>query len=186
MAGRLKLAGQVLSVALVAALFALLAWKLATQGEGAAEKLRRGEITNAPSFRLDRLDRPGKLSLASYRGRPVVINFWASWCDPCEEEAPLLEGVWQKYRSRGLVVLGIDANDARSAARRFAKRNRMSYPLVHDGPGETLTDYGIAAFPETFFVRRDGKLVCERLQGGVHLERNRERFHACVDEILAA
>jgi cytochrome c biogenesis protein CcmG, thiol:disulfide interchange protein DsbE len=186
MAGRLKLAGQVFSVALVAALFALLAWKLATQREGAAEKLGRGEITEAPPFRLDRLDGPGTVSLASYRGRPVVINFWASWCDPCEEEAPLLEGVWQKYRSRGLVVLGIDANDARWAARRFAKRNRMSYPLAHDGSAETLTDYGIAAFTETFFVARNGKLVCERLQGGVHLERNVGRFHACVDRILAA
>jgi len=186
MAGRLKLAGQILAVALVGALFALLAWKLATQDEGAAAKLARGEIRDAPAFRLDRLDRPGKVSLASYRGRPVVINFWASWCNPCEDEAPLLESVWQKYRSRGLVVLGIDANDARWAARRFAKRNRMSYPLAHDGPGETLSDYGIAAFPETFFVARNGKLVCERLQGGVHLERNRDRFHACVDRILAA
>ncbi len=186
MAGRLKLAAQVLSVALVAALFALLAWKLATEGDDAATKLARGERTAAPPFRLDRLDRPGKLSLAGFRGRPVVINFWASWCDPCEDEAPLLEGVWQRYRSRGLVVLGIDANDAKWAARRFARRNGMSYPLVHDAPGETLTDYGITAFPETFFVAPDGKLVCERLQGGVHLERNRERFDACVGELLAA
>jgi cytochrome c biogenesis protein CcmG/thiol:disulfide interchange protein DsbE len=186
MAGRLKLAAQVLALALVAGLFALLVWKLARQDEGAAEKLGRGQTPAAPSFQLDRLDRPGKLSLDTYRGRPVVINFWASWCNPCEDEAPLLESVWERYRSRGLVVLGIDANDLKSAARRFASKNGMSYPIGHDGPGDTLTDYGVAAFPETFFVARSGKLVCDRLQGGVHLDRNRERFDECLEEILAA
>jgi len=186
MQGRLKLAGQVVAVALVAALFALLVWKVARQDEGAADKLGRGQTPPAPSFRLERLDQPGKLSLGGFRGRPVVINFWASWCDPCEDEAPVLEQVWERYRSRGLVVVGIDANDLKGAARSFARKNRMSYPIGHDGPGRTLTDYGVAAFPETFFVARNGKLVCDRLQGGVHLERNRDRFDACVEEILTA
>jgi cytochrome c biogenesis protein CcmG/thiol:disulfide interchange protein DsbE len=186
MQGRLKLAGQIAAVALVAGLFGLLVWKVVQQDEGAATKLGRGQTPPAPSFRLDRLDRPGELSLAAFRGRPVIINFWASWCDPCEDEAPLLEGVWTRYRDRGLVVLGVDANDLKGAARRFARKNRMSYPLAYDGQGETLTGYGVAAFPETFFVAPNGKLVCERLQGGVHLERNRERFDACVGEILAA
>lgn len=186
MAGRLKLAAQILSVALVAGLFGLLVWKLATQDEGAATKLVRGETPIAPGFRLERLDRPGKVSLRDYRGRPVVINFWASWCKPCEEESPLLESTWKRYRFRGLVVLGIDANDLKGAARKFARKYRLSYPLVYDGEGKTLSDYGVSAFPETFFVARDGRLVCERLQGGVHLDRNRDRFEACLEEILAA
>jgi cytochrome c biogenesis protein CcmG, thiol:disulfide interchange protein DsbE len=184
MAGRLKLAAQVLALALVTGLFALLVWKLATQDEGAAPKLGRGETPPAPGFTLDRLDRPGKLSLASYRGRPVIINFWASWCIPCKEEAPLLESVWKQYRGRGLVVLGVDINDVRGEARRFARENRMSYPLVYDGPGETTTDYGLTGVPETFFVARSGRLVCDRLQAGVHLEANKERFEECVQEVL--
>ena len=72
MAGRPKLAAQVLAVALVAGLFAILTWKLATQEEGAAPKLQRGQTPVAPAFQLDRLDRSGKISLAAYRGRPVV------------------------------------------------------------------------------------------------------------------
>ncbi len=62
----------------------------------------------------------------------------------------------------------------------------MSYPLAYDGPGNTISDYGVEAAPETFFVSPDGKLVCERLLGGVHIERNRLRYDDCVRELLAA
>lgn len=186
MQARLKLAGQALSVALVAGLFALLVWKLTTQEEGAASKLGRGEIVAAPGFRLDRLDGPGKISLAAYRGRPVVVNFWGSWCDPCKQEAPVLEETWQRFRSRGLVVLGVDFHDLKGAAKRFARENDMSYPLAYDGPGNTISKYGVEAAPETFFVAPNGTLVCERLLGGVHIERNRGRYDECVQELLTA
>jgi cytochrome c biogenesis protein CcmG, thiol:disulfide interchange protein DsbE len=186
MARPLKLAAQALSLVLVAGLFGLLVWKLATEDEGAARKLGRGEVVNAPAFRLDRLDREGKVSLGDYRGRPIVLNFWGSWCDPCKEEAPVLEATWRRYRDRGLVVLGVDFHDVKGAARRFARENDMSYPIAYDGPGNTLTDYGVVAAPETFFVARNGKLVCERLQGGLHLDRNRGRYDDCVQELLGA
>jgi cytochrome c biogenesis protein CcmG, thiol:disulfide interchange protein DsbE len=186
MTGRLKVSAQVLALALVTGLFALLVWKVATQDEGAAPKLGRGETPPAPGFRLDRLDQPGKLSLAAYRGRPVILNFWASWCIPCKEEAPVLESVWRRYRDRGLVVVGVDINDLRSDARRFARQNGMSYPLVYDGPGRTSSDYGLTGVPETFFVARSGRLVCDRLQAGVHEGENRQRFDECVQEVLGA
>jgi cytochrome c biogenesis protein CcmG/thiol:disulfide interchange protein DsbE len=186
MAARLKLGVQVLALALVVGLFALLVWKLATEDEGASRKLQRGETPPAPAFTLDRLDRPGKLSLASYRGRPVVLNFWASWCVPCKEEAPLLETVWRRHRDEGPVVVGVDINDLRSDARRFARENRMTYPLAFDGIGATSTDYGLTGVPETFFVARSGRLVCDRLQAGVHLERNKARFEECIEEVLSA
>ncbi|HEX7255403.1 MAG TPA: TlpA disulfide reductase family protein, partial [Gaiellaceae bacterium] len=133
-----------------------------------------------------RLDGPGKISLAEFRGRPVVVNFWGSWCDPCKEEAPVLEDTWRQYRGRGLVVLGVDFHDLKGAARRFARENDMSYPLAYDGPGDTISDYGVEAAPETFFVAPNGRLVCERLLGGVHIERNRGRYDECVQELLEA
>ena len=116
----------------------------------------------------------------------MILNFWASWCIPCKEEAPVLEAVWKRYRSQGLVVLGVDIQDVRGDARRFARRNGMSYPLAYDGPGNTVSHYGVTGVPETFFVAPSGKLVCERLQAGVHLEENRDRFAECVQEVLAA
>ena len=186
MTGRLKLSAQILAVALVAALFGVLTWRLATQDEGAARQLGRGKVVHAPGFRLDRLDRPGKVSLAAYRGRPVVLNFWGSWCDPCKQEAPVLEETWRRYRDRGLIVLGVDFHDVKGAARRFARENKMTYPIAYDGPGNTLSDYGVVGAPETFFVAPNGKLVCERIQAGLHLERNRDRYQACVEELLGA
>ena len=98
----------------------------------------------------------------------------------------MLESIWKRYRSQGLVVLGVDINDVRGEARRFARKNRMSYPLVYDGPGDTLTDYGVQGVPETYFVARNGKLGGERLLSGIHLEQNRGRFDECLAEVLAA
>jgi cytochrome c biogenesis protein CcmG, thiol:disulfide interchange protein DsbE len=151
--------GQIAAVALVATLLGLLAWKLAN-GEGARATGR------APTFTLPRLDRPGSLSLTSLRGKAVVINFWASWCVPCRDEAPFLEAVWRKYRSRGLVVLGVDIRDFSNDARRFARRYGMTYPLVKD-TGQVERQYGITGVPETFFVDRAGNLVGEAITGPV-------------------
>jgi cytochrome c biogenesis protein CcmG, thiol:disulfide interchange protein DsbE len=159
MAVGLRRAGQVLAIAVVLALLSVLVWRVVRDSEGgAADALRRGEHPQAPAFDLERLDAPGRLQLSSLRGKAVVLNFWASWCLPCKEEAPRLEAAWQKWRSKGVVVVGIDANDFKSDARRFARRYELTYPLVHDGPGELLDDYGLSAFPETFFVRPDGRL----------------------------
>ena len=171
MAGRLKLAGQALAVALVAGLLALLVWKVVDEQRGTASgQLAKGRTPMAPAFSLRRLDRPGELSLASLRGKAVVVNFWASWCDPCAKEAKTLDAAWRKYRSQGLVVVGMNARDFDGDARRFARKYGMTYPLVHDGPGKTLEPYGVDAFPETFFVDRTGKIVGDHVQGPVDRE----------------
>jgi cytochrome c biogenesis protein CcmG, thiol:disulfide interchange protein DsbE len=157
---RLKLVAQAGAVAVVAALLGLLAWKVATNGGTSVRKeLRAGKHPKAPDFTLARLDGDGNLSLASLRGKAVVINFWASWCGPCKREAPRMEAAWRKYRSRGVVFVGVDYQDVRSFARRFAKRNGMTYPLVYDGRGKVLGRYGATGVPETMFIDRRGRLV---------------------------
>ena len=165
-AGSLKLVGQIAAIGLVAGLLALLTWKVAGGSESEVEGLGSGKTPRAPGFKLPRLTGEGKLSLASYRGKAVVVNFWASWCIPCKTEAPRLEKAWRTYRDRGVVVLGVNSQDLSSDARRFAKQVGWTYPLVHDGPGDVLGPYAVAAFPETFFVDRRGKLVA-RVDGEV-------------------
>ena len=93
------------------------------------------------------------------------MNFWASWCVPCRDEAPVLQQTYERYRDRGLVVLGVDVNDFRQDARGFMERYGVTYPVVYDGKGSTVGKWGVRAFPETFFVDRSGKLVGERIAG---------------------
>ncbi len=117
----------------------------------------------APEFRLAGLD-GGTVDLAAYRGRPLLINFWASWCRPCVKEFPLLRAARERHRADGLEVIGVLAtSDTPAKARTFARHNGGTWPVGIDrgsGPvGETTVAYGVAGLPETFFVRRDGSLA---------------------------
>jgi cytochrome c biogenesis protein CcmG/thiol:disulfide interchange protein DsbE len=150
---RLKLGAQALAVALVALLLALLIWKIA---QGSGGKAAPGKP--APDFTLNRIDRPGTLQLASLRGKVVVLNFWASWCYPCKQEAPALAEASKRWAGR-VVVLGVDVNDFAGDARRFARKYGLSYPLVHDNHNVTSPKYGLTGLPETFFIDRRGKVV---------------------------
>src|SRR5437867_1123864 len=117
-----RLGAQALSVALVVGLLGLLVWKVAHQVGSAnvAAEVRKGERPSAPDFTLPRLDGDGKLSLAAFDGKALVINFWASWCLPCRGEAPLLQQASGEYEGR-VVVLGIDYHDFSGDARKFVR-----------------------------------------------------------------
>ena len=179
--GRVQRVAQLAALIGVAALLGLLIWKVAFgRTTGAADELAEGKLVHAPAFTLDRLDREGQLSVADLKGKAVVVNFWASWCVPCRDEAPVLQKTYERYRDQGLVVLGIDVNDFHQDARRFMKRYGLTYPVVYDGKGSTVGKWGVRGFPETFFVDRTGKLVGERIEGAVDIERNRDAFQRGV------
>ena len=184
MARRALLVAQGAAIGLVVLLFGLLVWKLVDDEGGAlAAAVTRGETPDAPDFTLERLDREGELTLSSLEGKAVVLNFWASWCIPCKEETPFLEQVWRENRDRGLVVVGVDAKDFRGDARAFMRTFDVTYPVVYDGPGKTLSSYGVTAFPETFVLDREGKVV-EAFVGAVNSDEDRARLRAAVDRAL--
>ena len=179
--GRVQRVAQLAALIGVAALLGLLIWKVAFgRTTGAADELAEGKLVHAPAFTLDRLDRDGQLDVGDLKGKAVVVNFWASWCVPCRDEAPVLQKTYERYRDQGLVVLGVDVNDFRQDARRFMKRYGLTYPVVYDGKGSTVGKWGVRGFPETFFVDRTGKLVGERIEGAVDIERNRDAFERGV------
>ena len=109
----------------------------------------------APAFDLETLD-GRRLSLADLRGSPVVLNFWASWCIPCREEAPLLTAADATYRPDGLRILGVVYQDSSESARDFMARYGQTYPGLLDPDGRTAIDYGVFGIPETFFIDRAG------------------------------
>jgi cytochrome c biogenesis protein CcmG, thiol:disulfide interchange protein DsbE len=158
-AARLKLLGQAAAVGVVAGLLILLVWKVAGGSDSEVAGLDRGETPPAPAFTLERLDREGELSLAAYRGKAVVLNFWASWCVPCKAEAPRLEAASRKWAGQGVVFLGVDANDFGSDGRRFVDKHGISYLNLEDGSGSSIGRWGVTGFPETFFIDREGRAV---------------------------
>lgn len=99
------------------------------------------------------------LALDPLRGKVVVVNFWASWCNPaCYDEAPVLERAWRTYRDRGVVVVGIDMQDTAEAAREFIRRFELTFPNAPDPGGKVAVEYGVYGVPETFFVDRAGTI----------------------------
>lgn len=112
----------------------------------------------APAFSAPVLGGGGRVSLASLRGKPVVLNFWASWCAPCADEAPLLNRAYRRYHGR-IAFLGVDSHDARSDAIAFLRRHRVRYPSVFDSGGSIYRDYELTGQPETFFIGDGGQIV---------------------------
>ena len=156
----LKIGAQALAVGLVAALLALLVWRVTHNEHGnVAAQADRGKRPLAPQFVLGRVGSSGRLSLASLRGKTVVVNFWASWCHPCKTEVPALERIFQQYRAQGLVVLGVDYQDFRGDAMRSMRKLGITYPVVSDGSGRIGDRYGLTGVPESFVVDRSGKVV---------------------------
>ncbi len=158
---RAKLGLQIGAVCVIALLLGLLGWRLAANAEGrnVAAAADDGERPPAPELTLPLLGGDGEIDLASYRGQVVVVNFWASWCVPCRNEAPLLEEASQRWGDRGVAFLGVNAQDFLGDARAFVERYEITYPNVHDGPGETLGRFGITGFPETYFIDAEGRIV---------------------------
>jgi len=109
----------------------------------------------APDLSLTGLD--GQVvQLSELRGKPVVLNFWATWCPPCKQEMPDIEKAYQKYRGEGLVVLGVDQMEDLDTVQKFVKQNGYSWTFLLDSDGEASKVYRASALPTTYFVDRQG------------------------------
>jgi cytochrome c biogenesis protein CcmG/thiol:disulfide interchange protein DsbE len=176
---RLKVTAQLIALACVVGLLALLVWSVVHQQHAPSVG------SQAPAFTLRRLEGSGKVSLASYRGKPVVLNFWASWCDPCKSEAAVLQRDWTSYRSRGVVFLGVDYHDLAPDARRFVSAHALTFPMLEDGSGSVTGSYGIHQVPETYVLNRQGRIVAH-LAGPITAPGFRSEFRTALAKAAAA
>jgi cytochrome c biogenesis protein CcmG, thiol:disulfide interchange protein DsbE len=168
----MKRALQAGAVVVLLALVGLLALRLVQKDRGAdfVSAIASGSQPVAPTFDLPALDTSKRVSLQSLRGKVVVVNFWASWCVGCQDEASDLNALAAQWSRKGVVFLGIDAQDLTSDARSFARAHNVRYPLVHASDDSIKDRYGVTGFPETFVIGRNGRAV----------------YHLEVDELASA
>lgn len=174
----LRWAGRALAIAVAVAFIALLAYGLASKGADTSidDALKRGKPAAAPGFDLPVLQEgslppalapsfrravagDGRVSLRELRGLPVVLNFWASWCVPCRDEASELERMWRRARARGVLFVGLNMQDLTDDARAFLRDLHVTYPAIRDRGNGVSRDYGVTGVPETFYISRTGKVV---------------------------
>ena len=112
-----------------------------------------------PDVRMPALNKGGEIGTRDFLGKPVVINFWASWCVTCKDEAAIMGAAERKWRDQGVVFIGIDASDKSDEAKKFEALYGMDYESLFDAGGTIGPDWGVTGYPETFFVGRDGRIV---------------------------
>ena len=119
----------------------------------------------AQAFTLPELGHLGQhISLAQYAGRPLILNFFASWCEPCQRETPLIARFYRSHR-RSVVIIGVDVNDTSSAGLAFARKMGVTYPIASDPAPMTMAlSYGVAALPQTFFLNAQHRVVRRMIQ----------------------
>lgn len=164
--GRPLLAGVVILLSAVAIAYVLGLRSATRSGSAASPAVEQvppaleqapGDRTTAPSFDLPSLRGPERIRLADFRGQVVVLNFFASWCRPCELEAADLERTWRAYAGRGVVFVGIAVQDQYHEALAFLRKHGITYPAAFDGRNEVMQAYRITGIPTTVFVDAAGR-----------------------------
>ncbi len=187
---RRRLIGLITGGVVVAFIIGLLVVGLVASGGSTSidDALVAGQRPPAPDITLPVLvSGPGlppagqQVSLASLKGTPVVLNIWASWCVPCQEEAPILEKVWKRYRHRGVLMLGLNIQDLNEDALTFLTKYGITYPSLRDGTDGSKRDLEVTGVPETFIIDRQGRIALH-ITGQVTDVR---QISVALDQVLA-
>ena len=154
-------------------LFFLLPQHINAQVSQEAERLLRNariqvfdQKTDPRDFTLQLLSGTNA-TLSSYRGKVVILNFWATWCPPCRAEMPSMETLYQRYKDQGLEMLAVNLGENTSTVQQFIQRNGYTFPVLLDRERKSGSLYGIEAIPTTFILDRQGKII-GRIVGSIH------------------
>ncbi|MDH8001284.1 thiol-disulfide oxidoreductase ResA [Bacillus cereus] len=120
------------------------------------EKVKIG--STAPDFVL--VDLEGNThQLSDYRGKGVFLNFWATWCKPCEKEMPYMNKLYPEYKKKGVEILAVDADETEIAIKSFRDQYNLSFPMMVDKGNQVLNTYGVGPIPATYLIDKNGKVV---------------------------
>ena len=153
-----------LVIAVAALLVGLLTYGVASQGTDQTidSALAEGKRVPAPDRQLPRLGTAENGSVADYKGKVVLVNFWASWCPPCTKELPLLEKTQSAMTKAGGTVLGINTRDATEDAQGFVRKYGLTFPSLRDGSGDFAEKWGLTGYPESFLLDKEGRVAAAR------------------------
>ncbi|MGB9735380.1 MAG: peroxiredoxin family protein [bacterium] len=168
----MKTTKYILTVLIVLGLLAFVVFHLIPQTTGSSSEKQTSNVSQAsgnnvtqseavstvPGFSLKNLDGREE-QLKDYTGNLILVNFWASWCGPCNEEAPSMEKMYREFRNKGLVVIGISIDHHVSQVKNFVKQYSITFPILLDTNETVASAYGITGVPETFILDRDYKLI---------------------------
>ncbi len=145
----------------VAALLALLTYGVVVKqgGNKYDNALVEGKRLPATVREVRVLNDDRTASIEDYRGKVVLLNFWASWCEPCKDESPAIERAYKKYKDQGFVVLGADVDDLSADANKFIVENKLTYPILRYSSADATKDFGTKRMPESFVIDRDGNVA---------------------------
>jgi cytochrome c biogenesis protein CcmG/thiol:disulfide interchange protein DsbE len=145
----------------VLALLALLAYGIAQNGTSQSidSQLADGKRPAAPAVSLPRLDGGADVPISSYRGKVVVLNFWASWCPPCKGEAPVLARWQPRLAAKNATIVGVDVLDVSSDAEKFIREHKLDFPHLRDQDGSKLKSFQVVGYPETVVLDRKGRIA---------------------------
>jgi len=133
----------------------------------------------APNFKLQSLDGQS-ISLSDFRGKPVLINFWATWCGPCRIEMPYLQQIYEEWHGKGMVVLTINIGESSSQIKEFMQSQGLSLPVLLDKGGSVAQKYNILGIPTTFFLDKDG-VIQDKI---ISAFQNKAQIEKRLDKIL--
>ena len=163
----------ILIAAVVCAVFIILPQSAQAQVSADASRLLRAariQVLNQPIVSQDftlQLLSGGSAALSSYKGKVVILNFWATWCPPCRAEMPSMETLYQRFKNEGLEILAVNLGENQATVRQFIQNNRYTFPVPLDSNNRIGAIYGVEAIPTSYILDRDGKIIA-RIVGSIN------------------
>ncbi len=155
--------------ALVAASVAIVVLASATRANSDATAPSGASSEQTYNLSQPLLGTSSLFDVSTLQGRPIVINFWASWCPPCNAEAPTLAAAYDKWSAKGVAFVGVDSTDTAAAGEAFIQKYGWKYPVVEDSSGDMQIDWGVEGLPTTFFIDPTGNIIAQ-YSGGIDAE----------------